>query len=46
LSTLIFENAFAFNKVGYSNAIAVLLTLVALPVAFIQLRATAIKKKR
>lgn len=40
LSTLIFENAFAFNKVGYSNAIALVLTIIALPVAYLQFRAT------
>jgi raffinose/stachyose/melibiose transport system permease protein len=44
LSTLIFENAFAFNKVGYSNAIALVLTLLALPVAYIQFRATSPKR--
>ncbi len=40
LSTLIFENAFAFNKVGYSNAIALVLTLIAAPVAYLHFRAT------
>jgi len=39
LSTLIFQNAFAFNKVGYSAAIALVLTAIALPVAVVQLRA-------
>jgi raffinose/stachyose/melibiose transport system permease protein len=44
LSTLIFQNAFAFNKVGYSNAIALVLTIIALPVAIIQFRAVGIKR--
>jgi raffinose/stachyose/melibiose transport system permease protein len=44
LSTLIFENAFAFNKVGYSNAIALVLTIIALPVAYLQFRATRPRK--
>ena len=42
LSTLIFQNAFAFNKVGYSNAIALVLTIIALPVAIIQFRAVGV----
>ncbi len=45
LSTLIFENAFAFNKVGYSNAIALVLTIITLPVAYLQFRATAAKRR-
>ena len=44
LSTLIFQNAFAFNKVGYSNAIALVLTVIALPVAIIQFRVVGIKR--
>ena len=42
LSTLIFQNAFAFNKVGYSNAIALVLTIIALPVAIVQFRAVGV----
>ena len=45
LSTLIFENAFAFNKVGYSNAIALVLTIITLPVAYLQFRATSPKRR-
>lgn len=39
LATLIFQNAFAFNRVGYSTAMALVLTIIALPVAIIQFRA-------
>lgn len=44
LSTLVFQNAFAFNKVGYSTAIALVLTLIALPVAVVQLRALGVRE--
>lgn len=38
LSTLIFQNAFTFGKYGYSIALAVLLTVIALPVSILQVR--------
>jgi raffinose/stachyose/melibiose transport system permease protein len=44
LSTLIFQNAFAFNKVGYSAAIALVLTAVALPIAIVQFRAMGVPR--
>ncbi|MET0429259.1 MAG: sugar ABC transporter permease [Microvirga sp.] len=43
LSTLIFQNAFAFNRVGYSNAIALVLAIIALPIAYVQFRSTTAK---
>ncbi len=43
LSTLIFQNAFAFNRVGYSNAIALVLTIIALPIAYLQFRSMTSK---
>lgn len=38
LSTLIFQNAFTFGQYGYSIALAVLLTVIALPVSALQVR--------
>lgn len=38
LSTLIFQNAFTFGEYGYSIALAVLLTVIALPVSVLQVR--------
>ena len=38
LSTLIFQNAFTFGKYGYSIALAVFLTVIALPVSLLQVR--------
>jgi raffinose/stachyose/melibiose transport system permease protein len=45
LSTLIFQNAFAFNKVGYSTAIALVLTIIALPIAIVQFRAVRVRRE-
>ena len=38
ISTLIFQNAFQFGEYGYSIALAVVLTLIALPVSLVQFR--------
>ena len=38
LSTLVFQDAFAYNEYGYADAIALLLTVIALPIALFQYR--------